>query len=54
MSRKAERLVPKADRVASAVVAVVALSVLMMFGLLYTLTPPTVVMVEHQAAMDRQ
>jgi hypothetical protein len=54
MERNAERLAPKTDRVAGAVVAVVALSVLMMFGLLYTLTPPTVVMVEHQVTMNRQ
>lgn len=48
MKREVERRVPKTDRVAGAVTIVVALSVLMMFGLLYALTPPTVVTVEHQ------
>jgi hypothetical protein len=55
MKREAGQLVPKSDRVAGAVVAVVAVSVLMMFGLLYALTPPTVATVsEHQVTMNQR
>ena len=54
MKREIERLTPRTDRVASAVVVVVALSVLMMLTLLYTLTPPTTATVEHQVTMKRQ
>jgi hypothetical protein len=42
------------DHVADAVVIVVALSVVMMFGLLYALTPPPMVAtVEHQYSMQQ-
>jgi hypothetical protein len=54
MKREVERRVPRRDRVAAAVVVVVGLSVAMMFGLLYTLTPPTVATVEHQYTMNQQ
>ena len=53
MKREVERLTPRTDRVAGAVVVVVGLSVLMMFTLLYTLTPPTTAMVEHQITMKQ-
>jgi hypothetical protein len=48
------RLVPRSDRVGTAVVTVVGLSVAMMFGLLYTLTPPTMTMVEHQYSVSEK
>ena len=48
------RLSPKADAVATAVVVVVGLSVAMMFGLLYTLTPPTFATVEPQYTQSAQ
>jgi hypothetical protein len=54
MEREVERLTPKADRVAGAVVAVVGISVLMMFTLLYTMTPPTTAMVEHRVTMNQK
>jgi hypothetical protein len=44
---------PKNDRVANAVIAVVGLSVAMMFGLLYALTPPTVTTVEQYTMNQR-
>lgn len=47
MDSEGGRLAPKTDFVATAVVVVVGLSVAMMFGLLYTLTPPTVATVEQ-------
>ncbi len=53
MKLDAGRFISKTDRVAGAVVIVVGLSVAMMFGLLYTLTPPTVAMVEHQYSMNQ-
>jgi hypothetical protein len=54
MKNDASRLVPRTDRVATAVVTVVGLSVAMMFGLLYTLTPPTMAMVEHQYSVSQK
>ena len=54
MTREVGRIVPKSDRVAGAVVAVVALSVMMMFGLLYALTPPTVATVAGQQVTINQ
>jgi hypothetical protein len=55
MEREIGRIMPKSDRVAGAVVAVVGLSVLMMFGLLYALTPPTVATVAgNEITMNRQ
>lgn len=54
MTREVEQLTPKTDRVAGAVVVVVGLSVLMMFTLLYTLTPPTTATVEHRVTMTRE
>jgi hypothetical protein len=55
MKREVGRIVPKNDRVAGAVVAVVGVSVLMMFGLLYALTPPTVATVaEQQVTINQQ
>ena len=54
MKRAIGKSGPKTDRVGDAVVIVVGLSVAMMFGLLYTLTPPTeVATVEHQYSMNR-
>jgi hypothetical protein len=54
MKREVDRLTPKTDRVAGAIVVVVGLCVLMMFTLLYTLTPPTTAMVEHHVTMNQQ
>jgi hypothetical protein len=54
MKREVGRVVPKTDRVASAVVVVVGLSVMMMFGLLYALTPPTVATVVGQQVTINQ
>jgi hypothetical protein len=53
MKREAERIAPKTDRVAAAIV-VVGLSVAMMFGLLYALTPPTVATVAGQQVTINQ
>jgi len=53
-NREGGRRSPKADVVATAVVVVVGVSVAMMFGLLYTLTPPTVAFVEHQYTQSAQ
>jgi anti-sigma-K factor RskA len=47
-------LSPKTNLVATAVVVVVGVSVAMMFGLLYTLTPPTVATVEHKYTQSAQ
>jgi hypothetical protein len=44
---------PKTNAVATAVVVVVGVSVAMTFALLYTLTPPTVAIVEHQYTQQR-
>ena len=54
MERPEARRSPRADTVATAVVVVVGVSVAMMFGLLYTLTPPTVAVVDHQYAQSAQ
>lgn len=48
MDDQAGGLWPKTDRVGAAVVVVVGVSVVMMFAMLYTLTPPTIAVVEHQ------
>jgi hypothetical protein len=44
----------KSDRIAGAVVVVVALTAVMMFGLLYTLTPETTVAAVDQQIAQRQ
>ncbi len=54
MKREVERLMPRADRVASAVVVVVGLSVLMIFSLIHTLAPPITATIEHQVTMNQE
>jgi hypothetical protein len=54
MKREAGRIVPKTDRVTGAVAIVVGLLVLIMFGLLYALTPPTVATVAGQQVTINQ
>jgi hypothetical protein len=48
------QLNPRTNRVWRALLAVVSLSLLLMFGFLYALTPPTVATAEQQATTDRQ
>ncbi len=45
---------PRINHVANAVVIVVGVTVVMMFGLLYALTPPTVVAGEPQVVLSQE
>jgi hypothetical protein len=49
-----DKTTPRINHVANAVVIVVGVTVAMMFGLLYALTPPTVVAVEPQVVLSQK
>lgn len=54
MRPEAERIIPKNDRVVTAIAGIAVLAVLTLFTLFHAFTPLTVATIERQLSMNQQ